>query len=79
MRSARCQFYIVQDKKGIPRLDDKYTIFGKLIKGMEIIDQIVHVQRDKADQPLVSITLDIDIKYLSTSKFQRLQSHKSYE
>lgn len=75
MRSARCQFYIVQDKKGIPRLDEKYTIFGKVIKGMEVIDQIVHVQRDKTDQPLVPITLNVDIKYLSPSKFKRIKSN----
>ncbi|GAB2489860.1 peptidylprolyl isomerase [Algoriphagus taiwanensis] len=70
--SARCQFYIVQNKEGLSRLDGNYTIFGKVIKGMEIVDQIVSVKRDENDQPLHTITLDIDIIYLSKKEFNKL-------
>lgn len=70
--SARCQFYIVQNKEGLSRLDGNYTIFGKVIKGMEIVDQIVSVKRDENDQPLNTITLDIDIIYLSKKEFNKL-------
>lgn len=59
--SARCQFYIVQNKKGEHRLDGDYTIFGKVIKGMDIVDTIVQVERDSTDQPLTPITLDVNI------------------
>jgi peptidyl-prolyl cis-trans isomerase B (cyclophilin B) len=70
--SARCQFYIVQNPAGIPRLDGDYTIFGKIIKGMDIIDRIVNVPRDKQDQPLSPISLRIEIKYLSKSEIAAL-------
>ena len=70
--SARCQFYIVQNKNGLSRLDGNYTIFGKVIKGMEIIDQIVSVKRDENDQPLDTIKMDIDIIYLSKKEFNKL-------
>ena len=63
--SARCQFYIVQNPAGIPRLDGDYTVFGRIIKGMDIIDRIVNVPRDKQDQPLTPITLRVEIKSLS--------------
>ena len=63
--SARCQFYIVQNKEGEHRLDGDYTVFGKVIKGMEIIDAIVNVPRDSIDQPLSPIPLDINIITLS--------------
>lgn len=59
--SARCQFYIVQNKEGKHRLDGDYTVFGKVIKGMEIVDAIVNVERDTINQPLTPIFLDVNI------------------
>ncbi len=59
--SARCQFYIVQNKEGEHRLDGDYTVFGKVIKGMDIVDAIVNVKRDSIDQPLEPVTLDVNI------------------
>jgi peptidyl-prolyl cis-trans isomerase B (cyclophilin B) len=72
MRSARCQFYIVQNKNGIPRLDNKYTVFGKVVKGMDVVDRMVQVQRDQTDEPLQPITLDVDIRYLTPKKLKKL-------
>ncbi len=63
--SARCQFYIVQNPNGIPRLDGDYTIFGKVIKGMPVIDQIVHLKRDSQDQPVNPVTMKVSIEYLT--------------
>lgn len=59
--SARCQFYIVQNKDGEHRLDGDYTVFGKVIKGMDIIENIVHVERDSIDEPIIPINLDVNI------------------
>ena len=70
--SARCQFYIVQNKEGLHRLDDNYTVFGHVIKGMDIIDQIVAVNRDANDEPLTPITLNISVVYLSHSQIETL-------
>ena len=70
--SARCQFYIVQNKEGIPRLDGDYTIFGKVIKGMNIIDEIVAVKRDSTDTPLSPINLDVNIVLLKASELKTL-------
>ncbi len=70
--SARCQFYIVQNKDGIHRLDGNYTVFGKVIKGMEVVDAIVASDRDSTDQPLVPITLDVDIITATSSQLSEL-------
>ena len=59
--SAGCQFYIVQNKEGEHRLDDNYTVFGQVIKGMDVIDAIVNVERDTLDEPLTPITLDVNV------------------
>lgn len=69
--SARCQFYIVQNKEGEHRLDGDYTVFGKVIKGMDIIEAIVNVERDSIDQPLIPIPLDVNIIEMTGKELQK--------
>lgn len=59
MLSAGCQFYIVQNKEGLHRLDYKYTVFGQVIKGMDVVEAIVKVKTDSVDTPLEPITLQL--------------------
>ncbi len=48
--SAGSQFFIVvADSKF---LDGQYTVFGHVIKGMDIADKIVNLPRDQKDNPL---------------------------
>ena len=61
MLSAGCQFYIVQNKNGLARLDNKYTVYGHVFKGMDVIDAIVAVPTDSIDEPLSKIMLDVNI------------------
>jgi cyclophilin family peptidyl-prolyl cis-trans isomerase len=37
-RAADCQFYIVLQPR--PELDAKYTVFGKVISGLDVVDKI---------------------------------------
>ncbi len=70
--SARCQIYIVQNKNGVHRLDGEYTVFGQVIKGMDVVDKIVGVPRDKSDHPLTPITMDVNIISILKSEFDDL-------
>ncbi len=70
--SARCQFYIVQNLEGLHRLDGDYTVFGHVVKGMEVIEQIVRVKRDGKDEPLKPVTLQIEILYLTQDEYSTL-------
>lgn len=72
MLSARCQFYIVMNKNGLARLDSKYTVYGKVIKGMEVAEAIAHVPRDKKDEPNEPIKLDIQIIKMKKSALKKL-------
>lgn len=49
------EFFIVQQKGGAHFLDGDYSIFGKVTKGMDVIDKIAAVETDKADWPLSNI------------------------
>ena len=48
--SAGSQFFIMQ--KDAPHLDGQYAAFGKVIEGIEVVDEIVGVKRDHFDKPL---------------------------
>ncbi|MEE9361788.1 MAG: peptidylprolyl isomerase [Cellulophaga sp.] len=70
--SARCQFYIVQNKEGLHRLNGDYTVFGKVIKGMDVVNTIVGVERDSANQPITPISLDVNIISMKASELELL-------
>ncbi|MBO3697619.1 peptidylprolyl isomerase [Roseivirga sp. E12] len=59
--SAACQFYIVQNKDGLARLDGNYMIYGQVFKGMDVVDQIVKVEKDSSNKPSTPITLDVNV------------------
>lgn len=57
--SAGSQFFIcVADT---PFLDHKYTVFGEVVKGMEVADKIVSQQRDPRDNPLERIEIKVKV------------------
>ncbi len=46
---------------GIPRLDGDYTIFGSVVRGMEIVEQINHVETDSSDVPLAPVVFSVRV------------------
>src|SRR6266851_7014014 len=57
--SAGSQFFIVV--KDSPSLNGKYTVFGEVVKGMEVADKIVAQPRDARDNPLERIEMTVKI------------------
>lgn len=61
--SAGSQFFIMV--ADAPHLDGNYAGFGKVIQGMEIVDEIVDVNRDANDKPVeeqMIKTMTVDTK-----------------
>lgn len=61
--SAGSQFYITVEDS--PHLDGDYAAFGRVIEGMDTVDEIVSVERDQRDKPLedqVIDTMTVDLK-----------------
>ena len=42
---------------GTPHLDGRYTVFGEVIKGLEIIDEICNAQIGSSDRPKEDIKI----------------------
>lgn len=46
---------------GFPPLDGKYTIFGEVTEGMEVVDNIAQQETDRNDRPMKDIKFTITI------------------
>lgn len=55
------EFFIVQQKGGAYHLDGNYTPFGKVIKGMEVVDAICAQAVDEREAPIDNIRMKIEI------------------
>ena len=55
--SSGSQFYIVQDEDGCSHLDGQYTVFGEVISGLEVIDNIASTATDRYNRPMEDIII----------------------
>ena len=55
------EFFIVQQSPGAYHLDGSYTAFGKVIKGMDVVDKINQQKVDNREAPLTNIHMEISI------------------
>ena len=70
--SASSQFFIMH--KDSPHLDGSYAAFGKVIEGIDVVDQIASVECNHLDQPVIgqmmkSVSVDTKgVEYLEPTK-----------
>ena len=55
--SASSQFIVCHGDPSF--LDNNYTVFGKVIQGLEVIDSIANVEKDMNDNPLEKIEMTV--------------------
>lgn len=57
--SAGSQFFIVVKDSNF--LDRQYTVFGEVVSGMDVVDQIVNQPRDARDNPNERVEMTVKI------------------
>ncbi|MDO9119063.1 MAG: peptidylprolyl isomerase [Nitrospira sp.] len=58
-RASRAVRAGIRDNSG---LDRRYTVFGEIFRGIEVLDKIVAAARDAADNPIEPITMTVTVK-----------------
>ena len=57
--SAGSQFFIMVARS--PHLDGQYTVFGEVVKGIEVADKVVGQPRNRRDLPLERIEITVEV------------------
>ena len=53
--SASSQFFIMHEDA--PHLDGQYAAFGKVISGMDVVDEIASIPTDFSDRPRIAVRM----------------------
>lgn len=67
-KSSACQFYIVEPAQGVSFLDKNYTVFGQVLKGIDIVEKIAVVQKDPRDRPLEDVKMTVKVETMPRTK-----------
>lgn len=60
--SSGSQFYICHSTSGTKHLDNEYTVFGKIISGIQVVDSIVKQPKNATtSRPTADIKMDVNV------------------
>jgi peptidyl-prolyl cis-trans isomerase B (cyclophilin B) len=66
---------------GAPHLDNEYTIFGRAVTGLDVVDQIASVSVGRANRPIEDLFMTMEIEVISkkeiTKKYGYIYPEKS--
>lgn len=61
---------------GTPHLDGQYTVFGKIIQGLDVIDKIAAVAKDGSNRPVEDVRMMMTVEELSKKKIEKRYGFK---
>ncbi len=76
-RSSGSQFYIVENKKGTAFLDGKYTVFGEVVYGMDVVEKIAVQPKARGnDRPLKDIKMTVKLVKVKPAELSKKYNWK---
>lgn len=61
---------------GAPHLDGEYTVFGKVISGLDVIDKIAAQAKDARDRPIEDIRMFISVEEMTKKKITKAYGYE---
>lgn len=78
--SSGSQFYICVSTSGTQSLNNQYTVFGKILKGIEVADSIVkQPQNTSNNRPLTDIKMDVNVVTRTTKQLREEFNFYGYQ
>ncbi|MFD2033641.1 peptidylprolyl isomerase [Belliella marina] len=56
---------------GTPHLDNEYTVFGKIIKGLEVMDAISNEKTASQDKPIEPVYMKVSVSHMNKKKITK--------
>lgn len=60
---------------GTPHLDGSYTVFGQVVKGLEVLDTIARQPRDNRDRPQKDIPMQVKVEKMGKRKITKMYGY----
>lgn len=60
---------------GAPHLDQQYTVFGQVVKGLDVIDSIAAVKTAPGDRPLNDVMMTVKVEKMKKKKITKLTGY----
>lgn len=57
---------------GTPHLDDAYTVFGRVVEGLDVVDKIAAVNTGAMNKPVEDIFITMEVEEINIRKFKKL-------
>lgn len=60
---------------GTPHLDGNYTVYGEVIKGLEVVDRIAEQETNSADRPVQDICMKVEAVKIPKKKITKMYGY----
>ncbi|MDH4091986.1 MAG: peptidylprolyl isomerase [Cyclobacteriaceae bacterium] len=60
---------------GAPNLDGEYTVFGKIIQGLDVLDKIAAVETQPGDRPVVDVRMVVSVEQMPKKKIEKIYGY----
>lgn len=75
-KSSSNQFYIVENRAGAHHLDGKYTVFGRVMAGMDVVERIAEQKTDSKDKPVADIRMSLSVVEVERKNVELFYNYK---